>query len=196
MHILFALRNNSARKQQLTKHSILTLAATTALLFPAAAFATPPAAPMTVAPSVRTQLASTTAARWCAPLGVPLRVARGFEKPPHRYGPGHRGVDLAGGSTVRAPAAGIVSFSGEVAGRPVLAVRVNETLVYAIEPLVTTLQAGDPVTQCEVLGTSLGHTPESSIHLGVRMHDEYVNPLLFLAAKPRLLPLTPADVPV
>lgn len=196
MHNLFAPPRNSARKQQFKKRRIIALAAVPALFLPAAAFATPPAAPLTVAPAPRTQLMSTAATRWCAPLGVPLRVARGFEKPPHRYGPGHRGVDLAGGSTVRAPAAGIVSFSGDVAGRPVLAVRVDETLVYAIEPLVTTLQAGDAVAQCEVLGTSLGHTPESSIHLGVRVHDEYVNPLLFLAAKPRLLPLTRADAPV
>ncbi|WP_367726635.1 hypothetical protein [Microbacterium sp. LMI1-1-1.1] len=49
-----------------------------------------------------------------------VRLERPFIAPAHAYGPGHRGVDLGGAATVRAPAAGTVAFAGPVAGRPVL----------------------------------------------------------------------------
>src|SRR5215207_11467547 len=55
---------------------------------------------------------------WVWPA-APFRLARPFVAPPHEYGPGHRGIDidLLGGTAVRAPADGVVAFSGGVAGR-------------------------------------------------------------------------------
>ncbi|MGZ5214242.1 MAG: murein hydrolase activator EnvC family protein, partial [Actinomycetota bacterium] len=46
-------------------------------------------------------------------------VTRGFDAPDSPYGSGHRGIDIAApvGTLVRAPAAGVVSFAGNVGGR-------------------------------------------------------------------------------
>ena len=51
-------------------------------------------------------------------------VLRGFDPPRTRYGPGHRGVDLAAraGEPVLASVAGTVAFAGSVAGRGVVSI--------------------------------------------------------------------------
>src|SRR4051812_9381922 len=58
---------------------------------------------------------------WVWPL-MSFRLERRYEAPAHRYGAGHRGVDVRpmDAGEVRAPAAGTVAFSGPVAGRGVL----------------------------------------------------------------------------
>src|SRR5690606_24541989 len=58
---------------------------------------------------------STAATLWVSPTGA-LEVTGPYRAPPHRYGSGHRGIDLAAapGATVAAPAAGTVSFTGTV----------------------------------------------------------------------------------
>ena len=58
------------------------------------------------------------------PLLPRPRVVEGFDPPAVRWGPGHRGVDLAGspGAPVRAALPGRVSFAGSVAGRDVVVV--------------------------------------------------------------------------
>src|SRR4051812_15191196 len=62
-------------------------------------------------------------AGWIWPA-VPFRMERAYEAPAHRYGSGHRGVDLhpMGTSEVRAPADGSIAFVGVVAGRGVLTI--------------------------------------------------------------------------
>src|SRR5262249_19725721 len=56
------------------------------------------------------------------PLSGSPAVVRGFHPPALRYGPGHRGVDLAAaaGEPVLAAGAGTVVFAGVVAGRGVV----------------------------------------------------------------------------
>src|SRR4051812_3710912 len=58
------------------------------------------------------------------PLPGPPVVTRPFAPPPRPWLPGHRGVDLAAGpgTEVRAAAAGVVIFAGELAGRPVVSI--------------------------------------------------------------------------
>ena len=48
-----------------------------------------------------------------------FRLERPFVAPPHEYGAGHRGIDLGvrGEDLLRAPADGVVAFSGRVAGQ-------------------------------------------------------------------------------
>src|SRR4051794_4195333 len=60
---------------------------------------------------------------WSWPLDRHEVGAR-FDKPSTQYGPGHRGIDLAGsaGDVVRAVAPGHVTFAGTVAGVPVITV--------------------------------------------------------------------------
>lgn len=135
---------------------------------------------------------ATGSSKWCEPLGAPLHVSRLFTPPAHKYAAGHRGVDLANGAQhVYAPAAGTVTFVGLVVDRPLISVEVDDSLVYTLEPVRSDLQIGDQVSRCQLLGTLLehGHTGPGTVHLGVRINGEYVNPLRFYRSPPRLLPL-------
>ncbi|MCP2636697.1 M23 family metallopeptidase [Microbacterium sp. HD4P20] len=130
---------------------------------------------------------------WVWPLAG-FRLDRPFVAPAHRYGPGHRGVDLQamGGLDVRAPAAGTVAFAGQVAGRGVLTIDHGDGLVTTLEPIQTTLLPGAAVARSEwvgIVGVG-GHASPGSLHFGVRLHGEYVNPMLLLGEVPRavLLP--------
>src|SRR5687767_3461505 len=93
---------------------------------------------------------------WTWPL--PGRdVSERFDKPASDYGPGHRGVDLAGstGDTVRAVAAGRVVFVGPVAGTPVVTIEHGrERSTY--QPVSSQLKVGDAVTAGQPIGTLLG----------------------------------------
>lgn len=130
--------------------------------------------------------------RWHRP--VPGRVLVPFQAPAHRYGPGHRGVDLAAavGETVVSPASGIVAFSGVVVDRPVITIDGGDGYVLTLEPVTDTPPAGTRVEAGEAIGsvTVGGHTAQGGVHLGVRLHGEYINPLLLLEgiARAVLLP--------
>ncbi len=132
---------------------------------------------------------------WNWPVGPPVSLVEPFRAPPTPYAAGHRGIDLAAapGATVRAPADGVVSFAGPVAGRPVLSIDHGDGIVSAIEPVVSSTSAGASVDQGEPVGVvgSGGHCDDACVHLGVRLHGEYVSPMLFLGGVPRavLLPL-------
>lgn len=129
---------------------------------------------------------------WVWPVSDERRVIRHFEAPAHAYGPGHRGVDIAATEVVLAPAAGLVAFSGPVAGRRVLTIDHGDGLVTTFEPIESELTAGTFVAQGQSVGTlsAGGHVGEGTLHFGVRLHGEYVNPLLLLGGVPRavLLP--------
>jgi len=130
---------------------------------------------------------------WTWPL-APFRLERPFEAPAHRYGPGHRGIDLRAleHRSVRAPAAGVVAFAGAVAGRGILTIDHGDGLVTTLEPIETALSAGMPLNRGDEAGTIAlgGHTAPGALHFGVRLHGEYINPLLLLGGVPRavLLP--------
>lgn len=123
----------------------------------------------------------------------PLRLLRPFVRPQHRYGPGHRGVDLAAvpGQQVVAPGEGVVRFVGAVAGRPVVSVAFAGDGVYSLEPVVSDLREGDAVAAGQLLGVvgRGGDCDVVCVHFGVRVAGEYVNPALWLFVRPRLLPL-------
>ena len=124
----------------------------------------------------------------------PFRLERPFVAPPHEYGPGHRGIDLTvlGESTVRAPADGIVAFSGRVAGRGILTIDHGAGLVSTLEPVDSVLAAGTPIAAGAEVGTvsTGGHTAPGAVHFGVRLDGAYINPLLLLGGVPRAVLLT------
>ncbi|KJL43369.1 Peptidase family M23 [Microbacterium trichothecenolyticum] len=130
---------------------------------------------------------------WTWPVH-PFRLVRPFVAPPHEYGPGHRGIDLlpAGDGVVRAPAPGVVAFSGQVAGRGVITVDHGDGLVSTFEPVDPGLAAGTRVESSIPLGTISvgGHAEPGAVHLGVRLDGVYINPLVLLGGVPRavLLP--------
>ncbi|MGQ4505820.1 M23 family metallopeptidase [Dermabacteraceae bacterium P13103] len=123
-------------------------------------------------------------ARWLWPTAPPHRVVRGFSAPTHRYGPGHRGIDISPpGPEVYAVQEGTVRFAGMVADRPVVSVLHAGGLLSTYEPVVSDLRAGDPVRAGQFLGTvQPGHCAAAHcLHLGARLgRDEYIDPLLLL----------------
>ncbi|WP_191292655.1 M23 family metallopeptidase [Kitasatospora herbaricolor] len=133
------------------------------------------------------------------PVGGPAALIRRFEPPASRWAAGHRGVDLAAatGSEVRSAAPGVVSFSGVVAGRPVVTVSHpgsgTPPLRTTYLPVAGTLPVGTPVSAGTTLGRlvpGLGHCADGCLHWGLLRGDRYLDPLALLGAgTARLLPL-------
>ncbi len=117
--------------------------------------------------------------------GAP-EVIRPYAQPPAPWAAGHRGVDLGLGpdGAVRAPAAGTVSFVGVVVDRPVLSIRHGAGYVSSFEPVETELEVGDAVSIGETVGaiasSGASHCEVPCLHWGVRLHGEYINPMLLL----------------
>jgi murein DD-endopeptidase MepM/ murein hydrolase activator NlpD len=128
---------------------------------------------------------------WTWPTS-PVQVVRPYVAPAHAYGPGHRGVDLAATGAVRSPADGVVAFGGTVVDRGVLTIDHGDGLVTTFEPVETERRPGDPVARGEevALVSAGGHAEPGTVHFGVRLHGEYINPLALLGGVPRavLLP--------
>lgn len=128
---------------------------------------------------------------------VPGELVRGFDAPAGPYSAGHRGADLAGvvGTPVLAGADGVVAFSGEVAGRGTVSIDHDNagdlwrTTYQPVEPLVRTGERVRRGQRIAWLRTSQ-ECPSGCLHWGLRRgHDEYLDPMAWLAADGvRLLP--------
>ena len=143
------------------------------------------------------------ASAWTAPLAGEPDLARPFEPPPHSYGPGHRGVDLAGqpAAAVLAAADGVVVFAGMVAGRPVLSIDHPGGLRTTYEPVQPSTGAGTRVARGAPIGTLVaGHEGcpvTACLHWGVRRGEDYLDPLRLLRPpRVRLLPFGAQVMPV
>lgn len=132
---------------------------------------------------------------WSWPLAAPRAVLRPFQAPATRYSAGHRGIDIEAdaGTEVFAPADGVVHFSGRVVDRSVLSIGHGGELLSSYEPIDSPLAAGDRVVRGQSIGVVArgGHCDGGCLHLGVRLHGEYVSPMLLFGGIPRavLLPL-------
>lgn len=143
---------------------------------------------------VRIVAAVVAAATWVWPVAAPHPVVRPFLAPVGDYGPGHRGIDIGAseGAEVRAPADGVVRFSGWVVDRPVLSIDHGGGVWSSFEPVTSELVAGDRVQRGQVVGAlEAGHCASGCLHLGARVGGGYVSPLTFLGGQPRavLLPM-------
>lgn len=138
------------------------------------------------------------AASWQAPAEG--RVLERFDPPARPWLAGHRGIDLAApaGTPVVAPAPGIVTFAGQVGGKPVVVVSHGD-LRSTFEPVETETEPGAHVGQGELVGrvaTDAGSShcaPTACLHWGVRRGATYLDPLALLGqAEPIVLLPLPA----
>lgn len=132
---------------------------------------------------------------WAWPLTPQPQVERLFERPPSRYGPGHRGINLASqpGQRVLAVADGVVTHSGMVAGRGTVTVRHPNGIASTYEPLDERVTQGTAVATGDLLGVIAAgnHCADTScLHLGARLGEDYLDPMLLLSrVRIVLLPL-------
>lgn len=133
---------------------------------------------------------------WAWPLAPRPKVLRPFIAPASRWGPGHRGVDLAGGAgqPVHAVAAGTVSHVGTIAGRGTVSVLHVSGLRSTYEPVDPSVRLGEVVHRGTVLGTvtrAASHcSPAACLHLGALRGERYLDPMvLLLGGRVRLLPV-------
>ncbi|MFK5634781.1 MULTISPECIES: M23 family metallopeptidase [unclassified Ornithinimicrobium] len=132
---------------------------------------------------------------WGWPLAGTPDVAHGFDPPAQRWLPGHRGIDLVGvaGENVLAVDAGVVTYSGQIAGVGIVSVTHPSGLRSTYQPVADRLPRAARVGRGERLGSLDvgGHCVLADcLHLGaVRGHDRYVDPTpLLLGVRLRLLP--------
>ncbi len=141
---------------------------------------------------------------------VPGDVARYFDPPAHAWEPGHRGIDLwsVRGDVVVAPGAGVVTFAGSVAGKPVVVVTHPDGLRSSLEPVIATVPQGTAVRAGDAIGV-LAATPgddanpdhcaalprpdagAACAHWGVRRGTTYLDPLTLLGVAPPIVLLPP-----
>lgn len=133
---------------------------------------------------------------WGWPLVPPRVIAATYEAPATPYAAGHRGVDVTAEprDAVLAPADGVVTFVGVVVDRPVLAIAHPGDLLTSVEPVLASVKVGDRVRAGQQVGTvTTGGHCVACLHIGLRLHGEYVSPLLLLGGVQRavLLPFGP-----
>jgi murein DD-endopeptidase MepM/ murein hydrolase activator NlpD len=129
------------------------------------------------------------------------RVLRGFEPPPTPFSAGHRGIDIAApfGTPIHAPAAGVVSFAGWVAGSMFVTIDHSASLKSSFSWLSgIKVKKGETVTRGQVVAfTGHGHPDVATphLHFSVRVDGNYVDPMAFLGFPDlvSLLRLVPLD---
>ena len=128
---------------------------------------------------------------WQWPLfgssGSPPKVVRPFDPPVHRWLPGHRGVDLdaSGATQVFAAGPGTVTYAGTLFGEGVVVIE-HHGVRTSYQPVVPTVQTGDPVARGTPIGTlAAGHCPSTPcLHWGLLTGHghgvRYYDPLLLV----------------
>ena len=182
------LMPSSAHRRRLAAAVVLVLLALTAP--PVAAAGNPVPARMA---SAVTADSGAAASGWRWPTDT-IRIVVAYDAPAHAFAAGHRGIDLLApaGSPLRAPADGVVVFVGVVVDRGVITIDHGDGHVSSLEPVDALLPRGAHVRAGDVVGLAGagGHATPGSVHLGVRRHGQYIDPLSLLGRPPRavLLP--------
>lgn len=153
-------------------------------------------APSKAVAALHTNDSAGLSSRWQWPLRT-FQLTRPFVAPANEYAAGHRGVDLRaiGDYDVFSPAEGTVAFVGSVAHRGVLTIDHGGGLVTTLEPISTDLHAGDVISVGELVGEvgSGGHAAGGELHVGLRLHGEYINPQALFGAVARAVLLPCCD---
>ncbi|MEP6625199.1 MAG: M23 family metallopeptidase, partial [Acidimicrobiia bacterium] len=139
---------------------------------------------------------------WLRPVAG--AVVRPFVAPRAKYGPGHRGADLAAapGTAVAAAHGGVVAFAGSVAGSLHVVVDHGGGLVTSYSFLAGVgVRRGERVVRGQTLGVAGGTGSEHAVgvvHFGLRVDGEYLDPMTLFApidltAVIRLVPVHSPD---
>lgn len=119
------------------------------------------------------------------PTGGPAAVVREYLAPPRPWQAGHRGVDLLvqPGQAVVSPISGVVVVAGVIVDRPVVVVQSGRVRV-SLEPVAPIVDLGAVLAAGDVLGVvadGAGHCPpRRCLHWGLRVDDDYHDPLLLV----------------
>ncbi|MDR3152614.1 MAG: hypothetical protein LBT85_04085 [Bifidobacteriaceae bacterium] len=128
---------------------------------------------------------------WLWPV-QPKIIVKDYDPPEQKWLAGHRGVDLLSSEAgiILAPDNGIISFSGIVALKPVVTVKING-LKSTFEPAATILPIGTPVSRgmpiAKVISpdTYINHCePAICLHWGIKNEEDiYFDPKDYADAK-------------
>ena len=126
---------------------------------------------------------------WRPPVSAP--VADRFREPLCRWCPGNRGIEYAttAGDRVIAVTAGVVSFSGTVAGRTYVVIRHADGKRATYGNLADRLYAQGAVI---ATGAIVGHAA-GAFHFGLRDGERYIDPAPFIGRLAGVVRLVPAD---
>ena len=134
---------------------------------------------------------STATAEPCWPPAVAGTIVDPYREPACAWCPGNRGIEyqVEAGGAAKAVAAGVVSFSGEVAGERYVVVELATgwKLTYG-RIASTTLVVGDVV-----VGGSIVARTSSRFFFGLRIDDEYADPAPYLGVEVGRRRLIPTD---
>lgn len=122
-------------------------------------------------------------ASWTWPTAAPHPIVGAFVAPETPYAAGHRGIDVSAplDSIVRAPADGVIHFSGFVVDRAVVSIDHGGGVISSFEPVVSDLAEGTIVRRGDPIGAlQSGHCRAPCLHFGVRLNARYVSPLNYL----------------
>jgi len=147
---------------------------------------------LTLATAITAMILAAPAASWTWPADG--QVIRAFSLGDDPYAGGqHRGVDIAGdsGSSVRAPAAGTVSFAGTVPGNGrTVTIQNEEGYAVTLVGLGSIGVAKNAVvSEGEAVGTVAAASDEATaanVHLGIRIASDpqgYIDPLTLLPTR-------------
>jgi murein DD-endopeptidase MepM/ murein hydrolase activator NlpD len=137
-------------------------------------------------PASGSATAPVAATGYLAPLAGAIVVTRPFVAPLTRYGPGHRGVDLASteDEPVRAAGPGVVTFAGVIAGRGVVVIAHPDGVSTEYEPVTAQVGRGAVVIAGQIVavvhGTHGACALGGCLHWGARRGGEYFDPMLLL----------------
>lgn len=140
--------------------------------------------------------ASEPSPNWTYPIEN-KKVFRPYEPPLQNWLAGHRGIDFAAtvNTEVHSVGFGTVIYAGPLASKGVVVI--NHGLVRTTyEPINAVVSVGDEVTPGQLIGTlEVGESHCSTetevfcLHLGAIRDGKYLNPLLLIRPRVRLLPL-------
>lgn len=135
---------------------------------------------------------------WAWPVDASREILRPYIAPETPYSAGHRGIDISApaNAIVRSPADGIIHFSGFVVDRYVVSIDHGGGLMSSFEPVLSRLVEGAPVHRGEQIGTlQSGHCRAPCLHVGARLHGQYVSPLNYLGGIERSVLLPTREIP-